>query len=63
MTFPISIGRTSLFQILGVLGLIFIVKNIVYANSGDPDLRRQIWVCAVCLSMSHKKDSRRIWVT
>ena len=58
MNFPISIGRTRLFQTLGVLGGIF----HVYSNSNrtfcgqtvETLIRRHIlwrliWVCAVCL--------------
>ena len=70
MNFSISIGRTGLFQILGVLGGIFnfysnsnrtfcekTVKTLIRRRI----LRRLIWVCAV-FPMSHKKDARLIWV-
>ena len=57
--FPISIGRTSLFQILGVF-FFFMKIHIEYSVSKQwrpsPDVafcgvrtRRLIWVCAVCL--------------
>ena len=58
MNFPISIGRTILFQILGLLGGIF----QFYSNSDSTFseqtvetlirrrvLRRLIWVSAICL--------------
>ena len=32
MNFPISIGRTSLFQILGVLGGIFYFEVAIYSQ-------------------------------
>ena len=51
MNFPISIGRTSLFQILGVLGSNFNF-NLSFVAS---DLFLH------CLPMSHKKYPRLIW--
>ena len=57
MNFPISIGRTSLFQILGVVGGIFhfysnfnrtFCKQIVVTLIRCRVLRRLIWVCTVC---------------
>ena len=68
MYFPILINWTSIFP--GFLGGIFhfiqiLKKNLLLANSGEPDrrrmLRRLIWFCTV-LPMSHKKDARLIWV-
>ena len=58
MNFPISIERTSLFQILGVLGGIFHFysnSNIRFCEQTVETLIRRrimrclIWVCAVCL--------------
>ena len=66
MNFPISIGRMSLFQILGVLGGIFhsysnfnrtfcelTVETLIRRRV----LRRLIWVCAVCLCPTKKNAS------
>ena len=68
---PISLIRMSPSPILGVLGGSF----HFYSNSNRTFceqtvvtlirrrvLRRLIWVCAVCLSWSHKKDAMLIWV-
>ena len=69
MHFPISIGRMSLFQILGVLGGILHFIPILIEHSVSKQWR--IWSDAVsaasdlglrCLPMSHKKDARRILV-
>ena len=57
MNFPISIGRTSLFQILGVLGSIF----HFYSNSNrtfcektmETLIRRRV---LHCLPISHEKN-------
>ena len=73
MNFPISIDRTSLFQILGVLGAGMGGIIQFYSNSnrtfcdqtGDPDqtLRSAASVLGLhCLPMSHKKSARLIWV-
>ena len=68
MYFPILINWTSLFPgfLDGIFHFIqFLKKNLLFANSGEPDrrrmLRRLIWFCTV-LPMSHKKDARLIWV-
>ena len=61
MNFPIYMGRTSLFQILGVLGSII----HLLANSGDPDQTPRSAasdLCLCCLPMPHKKNARLIWV-
>ena len=52
MNFPISIGRTSLFQIVGVLVVFFIgiQFSIERYTASDLGLR--------CLPMSNKKDAR-----
>ena len=55
MNVPISVGRTSLFQILGVLGGIFPFysnSNRTFCEQTEETLIRRrvlIWVCAVCL--------------
>ena len=51
MNFPISIGRTSLFQILGVLVVIFYFNSSFAAS----------YLVLHCLPMSHKKDARLTW--
>ena len=57
MNFPITIGRTSLFQILGVLGDIFhfysnfkrnFCKQTVENLIRRCVLRRLVWFCTVC---------------
>ena len=63
MDFPISIGRTSLFQILGVLGGIF----HLYSNSNRTFCKQTVETAAsglglYCLHMSHKKDVRLRWI-
>ena len=61
--FPI--GRTRLFQILGVLGVFFIFIQILieYCVSKQPGDLDQTF-CGVWseFSISHKKDARLIWV-
>ena len=70
MDFPISIGRTSLFGTLGVLGGILhfdsnfnrtFCEQTVETLIRRRILRRLIWVCAVCLCPT-KKDAMLIWV-
>ena len=67
MSFPISISRTSLNHILGVLGSIF----HFYSNSnrtfceqtvGKPDRSAASDLGLRCLFMPHKKDVRLLWV-
>ena len=69
MNFPISIGRKSLFQILGVLGGIFHFYlnsyRAFYDETGDPDQTPRSVASDLglrCLPMSHKKDARLTWV-
>ena len=71
MNFPISIVRTSLFQILGVLCGIFhffLNSNRTFCEQTverDPDQKPCSAVSDLGLSylpMSHKKDTRLIWV-
>ena len=68
MNFPISISRTSLFQILGVLSSIFQFYSYSYRTFWEPTVVTLIRHSAAsdlglhCLPMSHKKDARLIWV-
>ena len=68
MNFPIYIGRTRLFQTLGVLGGIFefkFQKNSLWANSGDTDQTPRFAASDLglwCFPLSHKKDARLIWI-
>ena len=68
LNFPI--GRRSLFHILGMFGGIFHFYSIFdrfffYSSSGDPDQTPHSAVSYLgfhCLSRSHRKDARLIWV-
>ena len=65
MNFPISIGRTSLFQILGVLGGTFHFYsnfNRTFCEQTVETLIRRRVLGLHCLPVSHKKDTRLIWV-
>ena len=70
MNFPISIDRTSLFQILGVLsGITHFyskVHRVLCRQSVETQIRRRILRHLIwglhCLRMSHKMDDRFIWV-
>ena len=60
MYFPILINRTSAFPILGVLSGVFhliqVLKEILYANSGEPDQTPRFAASDLvlhCLPMSH----------
>ena len=66
LKFPISIRRTSLFQILRVLGGIFNFnsnsdRTFCELNSGDCDQTLRSDHGLHCLPLSHKKDARLIW--
>ena len=67
LNFPISMGRTSLIQILGVLGGIFhfysnsyrsFCKQTVETLIRRRILRRLVWVCAFCLYLCPTKRIR-----
>ena len=58
MNFPISIGRTSLSQILGVLGGIFQFHSSSNRTFSEPDQTPRSAASDLglrCLSMSHKR--------
>ena len=55
----------SALRVVGWYFLFEIKENILYANSGDPDQTPRSAASDLglrCLSMSHKKDDRLIWV-
>ena len=56
MNFPISIGRTSLFQILGMLGGIFFSFKFKSRTFCEQTVETDL--VPLCLPMSHKKDPR-----
>ena len=71
MNFPISIDRSSQFQILGVFSGIFHfysnAHTIFCKQTVETLIRRRFLSSAAdlglhCLHMSHKKDTRLIWV-
>ena len=70
MEFPTFINWTNPIQILGLLGSKFqfhsnFKKVILQANSAEPDQTPRSAASDMvlhCLSMSHKKDARLIWV-
>ena len=68
---PISIGRTSLFQILGVVCGIFIciqilIEHYVSKQLRSLQIRRHVLRCLICVCAVYlcptKKDARLIWV-
>ena len=70
MEFPIIINWNSPFPFQGLLGCMFRFyqnsnRTFCKKNSGDPDQTPRSAASDLglhCLSMSHKKDARLIWV-
>ena len=59
MNFPISIGKTNLFKILGVLCGIFHFYSNFKRNFCKQTVENLIFHC---LPMAHKKHPRLLWV-